>query len=181
MQADSTPSQPEWHCLSCSGQSGSAFYQRTFRPNDKRRPPSSGVARAPQAPRPRGGPRGWRGPPGARQAEVIAVTPWPGAQTSCLRGGPKIVATLLPPSGWFHTCAMVIWQMFGMGCHRDRHDGFHTFKPNGPCRWLCSRIHRNGQESKVRIFSGVQNFHPIGIWNLRSHLFRGNYIPRGIR
>ena len=55
----------------------------------------SGVARAPQAPRPRGGPRGWRGPPGARQEEVVAVTPWPGAQTRCLRGGPKIVATPL--------------------------------------------------------------------------------------
>ena len=56
---------------------------------------ASGVARAPQAPRPRGGPRGWRGPPGARLKEVVAVTSWPGAQTSSLRGGPKIVATPL--------------------------------------------------------------------------------------
>ena len=36
-----------------------------------------------------------RPPPGARQEEIVAVTPWPGAQTSCLRGGAKIVATLL--------------------------------------------------------------------------------------
>ena len=29
------------------------------------------------------------GPPGARQKEVVAVTPWPGAQTSSLRGARK--------------------------------------------------------------------------------------------
>ena len=38
---------------------------------------------------------GGGGAEGARQEEVVAVTPWPGAQTSGLRGGPKIVATLL--------------------------------------------------------------------------------------
>ena len=43
---------------------------------------TSGVARAPQAPRPRGA----RGAEGARQEEVFSVTPWPGAQTSCWRG-----------------------------------------------------------------------------------------------
>ena len=40
---------------------------------------NSGVARAPR-------PRGARGVEGARQEEVVAVNPWPGAQTSCLRG-----------------------------------------------------------------------------------------------
>ena len=43
----------------------------------------------------RGGPAGLKGLPGARQEEVVAVTHSPGAQTSCLQGGPKIVATLL--------------------------------------------------------------------------------------
>ena len=56
----------------------------------------SGVARAPQAPRPRGargaegarqGPA--RGPPGARQEEVVAVTPWPGAQQVVCGGARK--------------------------------------------------------------------------------------------
>ena len=47
----------------------------------------SGVARDPQAPQSRGGGGvGLKGPSGARQEEVVAVTPWPGAQTSCLRG-----------------------------------------------------------------------------------------------
>ena len=64
----------------------------------------SGVVRAPQAPRVAGGPWGWRGPPGARQEEVVAVTPWPGAQTICLRGGgPKFVATLLTMITYFWT------------------------------------------------------------------------------
>ena len=56
----------------------------------------------PAGPATAGGPAGLkgpaRGPPGARQEEVVAITPWPGAQTSCLRGGPKIVATLLSQS-----------------------------------------------------------------------------------
>ena len=43
------------------------------------------VSRAPQAPRLRGA----RGAEGARQEEVVAVTPWPGAQTSCVGGGPE--------------------------------------------------------------------------------------------
>ena len=34
-----------------------------------------------------------RSPPG--QEEVVAVNPWPEAQTSCLRGGAKIIATPL--------------------------------------------------------------------------------------
>ena len=38
---------------------------------------------------------GARGVEGARQEEVVAVNPWPGAQTSCLRWGPKIIATPL--------------------------------------------------------------------------------------
>ena len=46
---------------------------------------SSGVARAPQAPRPRGA-RKAEGARGAHQEEVVAVTSWSGAQTSCLRG-----------------------------------------------------------------------------------------------
>ena len=45
----------------------------------------SGVVRAPQAPWP-WGLRCRRDSPGARQEEVVAVTPWPGAQTICLRG-----------------------------------------------------------------------------------------------
>ena len=36
-----------------------------------------------------GGPAGLKGLPGAHQEEEVAVTPWPGAQTSCLRGGLK--------------------------------------------------------------------------------------------
>ena len=42
-----------------------------------------------------GGPAGLKGPARAHQEEVVAVTPWSGAQTSCWRGGPKIVATPL--------------------------------------------------------------------------------------
>ena len=42
----------------------------------------------PAGPATAGGPADWRGPPGARQEEVVAVTPWPGAQTSCC-GGPE--------------------------------------------------------------------------------------------
>ena len=55
--------------------------------------------------------RGARGAEGARQEEVVAVTPWPGAQTSCWRGpenrryatvvlptrfGKSIIYTILP-------------------------------------------------------------------------------------
>ena len=42
---------------------------------------------------------GLKGPTRARQEEVVAVTPWPGAQTSYWRGAPKIVATPLAPGG----------------------------------------------------------------------------------
>ena len=49
----------------------------------------------PAGPATAGGPAGLKGPARARQEEVVAVTPWPGARTSCLRGGPKIVATPL--------------------------------------------------------------------------------------
>ena len=44
---------------------------------------SEGPACRPREP----GGRGWRGPQRARQEKVVAVNPWPGAQTSCLRGG----------------------------------------------------------------------------------------------
>ena len=47
---------------------------------------ASGVARAPQTPWSRG-PMGLKGPPGARQEEVVTVTPCPEAQTSCFAGG----------------------------------------------------------------------------------------------
>ena len=44
---------------------------------------------------PAGPATGARRAEGARQ-EVVAVTPWPGAQTSCLwEGGPKLVTSLL--------------------------------------------------------------------------------------
>ena len=66
-------------------------------------PSLSGVARAPQAPqapRPRGG-AGLKGPPGARQEEVVAVTPWPGTQTSCLRGAEyRRYATAITYAHW---------------------------------------------------------------------------------
>ena len=45
----------------------------------------SGLARAPQAAT-AGGPRGWRARQGTAE-EVVTVTPWPGSQTICLRGG----------------------------------------------------------------------------------------------
>ena len=52
----------------------------------------------PAGPATAGGAAGLKGPTRGRQEEVVAVTPWPRAQTSCLRGGPKIVATLLQSS-----------------------------------------------------------------------------------
>ena len=36
-----------------------------------------------------GGHRGARGIEGARLEEIVAVSPWPGAQTSCLQGARK--------------------------------------------------------------------------------------------
>ena len=53
----------------------------------------------PAGPATAGGPRGWRGPPGGPPGRSSRRNPWPGAQSSCLRGGPKIVATPLHRTG----------------------------------------------------------------------------------
>ena len=63
----------------------------------------------PAGPATAGGPAG---PKGARQEEVVSVTLQLGAQTSCLRGGPKIVATHClshVPFHWNHTSRYSQW------------------------------------------------------------------------
>ena len=56
-------------------------------------------SKGPAGPAIAGGPWGLKGPPGRSSRR----TPWPGAKTSCLRGGggPKIVATLLSKTHLF--------------------------------------------------------------------------------
>ena len=85
--------QDSWVCSNfCEGLAALSFSSYISTP-----PITQWRTESPAGPATTGGPRDRRGPPGACQEEVVAVTPWPGAQTSCCGGeGSKIVATLLP-------------------------------------------------------------------------------------
>ena len=77
-----------------------------------------------------GGPWGWRGPPGR---SIVAVNPWSGAQTSCLRGGPKIIATPLSlvrvPSGCQYSMRLD-WL----------HRAYLSLQPSGVVHWETKQL-----------------------------------------
>ena len=85
-----------------------------------------------------------RGAERARQEEVVTVTPWPRAQTSCLQGGQKIVATLLIRLFVFH----LLFSLFIAGMTMDDIREYETRLQNETNQKVGLNNEVNGEKRK---------------------------------